>query len=55
MPDFTAMWSALATLPCPILYVRAGESSHLTDECVPRLEALAPRVRLVTVPHAGHS
>jgi pimeloyl-ACP methyl ester carboxylesterase len=54
-PDFAAMWSAFSTAPCPVLYVRAGESSHLADEFVPALESLAPRVRLVTVPHAGHS
>lgn len=54
-PDFAAMWSALATAPCPIMYVRASASSHLADEFVPALASLAPRVRLVTVPHAGHS
>jgi esterase len=54
-PDFAAMWSALSTAPCPVLYVRAGESSHLADELVPALQSLAPRVRLATVPHAGHS
>ncbi len=54
-PDFAAMWSALSTAPCPVLYIRAGESSHLADEFVPALESLAPRVRLVTVPRAGHS
>ncbi len=54
-PDFQAMWSALTTLPCPILYVRAGEGSHLADEFVPALESLAPRVRIVTVPNAAHS
>jgi esterase len=54
-PDFAAMWSALSTAPCPVLYVRAGESSHLADEFVPALASLAPCVRLVTVPHAGHS
>ncbi len=54
-PDFEAMWSALTTLPCPILYVRAGEGSHLADEFVPVLESLAPRVRIVTVPDAAHS
>lgn len=54
-PDFPAMWSALAAALCPVLYVRASESSHLADEFVPALERLAPRVRLVTVPHAGHS
>lgn len=54
-PDFQTMWSALKMLPCPILYVRAGQASHLTDEFVPALESLAPRVRIVTVPDAAHS
>ena len=54
-PDFGALWRALETLPCPILVVRAGERSHITDEAAARLEGLAPRVRLATVPKAGHS
>lgn len=54
-PDFETMWSALATVPCPILYVRAGEGSHLADYLVPRLESLGPRVRIATVPKAAHS
>lgn len=54
-PDFQQMWLALTTLPCPILYVRAGEASHLADELVPMLESLAPRVRIVTVPNTAHS
>lgn len=54
-PDFGALWQALRTLPCPILIVRAGEHSHIPAEAVPELEALAPRVRLTTVPHAAHS
>lgn len=41
-PDFAAMWSALATATCPILYVRAGESSHLADAFVPALQSFAP-------------
>lgn len=53
--DFDALWEALETLPCPILVVRASDRSHISDDLVPRLDGLAPRVRLVTVPDSGHS
>lgn len=54
-PDFPAMWQLLRSLPCPILIVRAGERSHINDDLIPEIAALAPRVQLATVPHAGHS
>ena len=54
-PDFKAIWEAIENLSCPMLVVRASDRSHISDDLVPRLEALAPRVRLVTVPRSGHS
>lgn len=53
--DYAKTWTALQGLPCPILVVRAGEHSHISDEAVARLETLAPRVRLTVVPNARHS
>jgi pimeloyl-ACP methyl ester carboxylesterase len=52
--DFEDVWSALAKFPKPILFVRAGEYSHLTDAAAERLQTL-PNVRLVTVPDAAHN
>ena len=54
-PDFNALWEAIENLPCPMLVVRAGDRSHISDDLVPRLEAQAPRLRLVTVARSGHS
>lgn len=54
-PDFETLWSALATVSCPLLYVRAGEGSHLADDLVSRLKSLGPRVRIATVSNAAHS
>lgn len=52
--DFEDVWSALANFPKPVLFVRAGEYSHLTDAAAERLQAL-PNVRLVVVPDAAHN
>ncbi len=54
-PDFATMWQTIRALRCPMLVVRAGEHSHIVDDVIPEIEALAPRVRLVTVPHARHT
>jgi pimeloyl-ACP methyl ester carboxylesterase len=53
-PDFTDIWSALQSFRGPILFVRAGEHSHLTDEAAERLQRL-PSVHMVTVPDAAHN
>jgi pimeloyl-ACP methyl ester carboxylesterase len=52
--DFERMWSALGGMTCPVLYVRAGEHSHLADEAAARLATLG-HVQLATVPRAGHN
>jgi pimeloyl-ACP methyl ester carboxylesterase len=51
--DFSPIWSALRAFPRPILFVRAGEQSHLSDEAAERLQML-PNVRLV-VPDSRHN
>jgi hypothetical protein len=30
--DFDNVWTGLGKLSCPVLFVRAGDHSHLTDE-----------------------
>jgi pimeloyl-ACP methyl ester carboxylesterase len=51
---FEDVWSALGAFPHPVLFVRAGEHSHLTDEAADRLQAL-PNVRLTVLPEAAHN
>jgi pimeloyl-ACP methyl ester carboxylesterase len=52
--DFSPIWSALRALSRPILFVRAGEHSHLSDEAAERVQML-PNVRLVVVPDSRHN
>lgn len=52
--DFADIWDALRAFHGPLLFVRAGEHSHLADEAAERLRAL-PNVRLVVVPTATHN
>jgi pimeloyl-ACP methyl ester carboxylesterase len=53
-PEHERVWSALAGLRVPVLFVRAGEHSHLTEEAAERLHAL-PNVQTVVVPRAAHN
>jgi pimeloyl-ACP methyl ester carboxylesterase len=53
-PEFERVWAALQAVSCPILFVRAGESSHVTPEAMQRLRSL-PNVKLVEVPDAAHN
>ena len=52
--DFQDIWSALGAFRGPVLFVRAGEHSHLADAAAERLQTL-PNVRLVVVPAAAHN
>lgn len=52
--DFDKLWAALGEISVPVLFVRAGEHSHLSDEAAERLQTL-PNVRLVVVPDAAHN
>jgi pimeloyl-ACP methyl ester carboxylesterase len=58
--DFVALerelWSALASLRCPVLVVRGGRSAILSDKVAHEMvdEVLADG-RLVTLPDAGHA
>jgi esterase len=52
--DFDRLWTALGEISLPVLFVRAGEHSHVTDEAAERLRAL-PHLRLVVVPESGHN
>lgn len=53
-PDFDRVWTALQTVSCPTLFVRAGENSHATAATVERLQTL-PHVKIVVVPDAAHN
>ena len=48
------VWAALRAYSGPVLFVRAGERSHLTDEAAERVRAV-PGVQIVVVPNAGHN
>ena len=52
--NFEDIWSALRAFPGPVLFIRAGEYSHLTDDAAERLQGM-PNVRLVVVPEAAHN
>jgi pimeloyl-ACP methyl ester carboxylesterase len=52
--DFEDVWSALRAYTGPVLFVRAGEHSHLADEAADRLQAL-PNIQLKVVPDAAHN
>jgi len=52
--DFEDVWSALQAFPHQVLFVRAGDHSHLSEEATDRLRTL-PNVRLVVVPDATHN
>jgi pimeloyl-ACP methyl ester carboxylesterase len=52
--DYDRLWSALDTAPCPVLFVRATEHSHLTAEAAERLRAI-PHVRMVEVANSAHN
>ena len=52
--DFEDVWSALAVFPHPVLFVRAGDHSHLSEAAAERLRSL-PNVRLEVVPDATHN
>ena len=52
--ELSDVWDALHTFPGPVLFVRAGEHSHLSDDAAKQLQAL-PGVRLTVVPAASHN
>jgi esterase len=52
--DFSDVWTALHAYHGPLLFVRAGEHSHLTDEAAAQINQL-PNVTMVTVPDAAHN
>jgi pimeloyl-ACP methyl ester carboxylesterase len=52
--SFEDVWSALYAFSGPLLFVRAGEHSHLADEAASRLQSL-PNLRLVVVDNAAHN
>ncbi len=47
-------WSALETIPCPILEVRGSESPLVSDEVLERMKAAAKDLTSVDVAGAGH-
>ena len=47
-------WSALKTIPCPILEVRGADSPLVSDEILARMKAAAKDLRSVDVADAGH-
>jgi pimeloyl-ACP methyl ester carboxylesterase len=52
--NFEDIWSALDGFGGPLLFVRAGEHSHLTDEALERLRLLS-NVHIVEVAGAAHN
>jgi pimeloyl-ACP methyl ester carboxylesterase len=46
-----AYWEEWGRIRCPVLVVRAGEGSHISDEDA---RAMAQRAQLVELPGAGH-
>lgn len=47
-------WSALETIPCPILEVRGADSPLVSDAVLDRMKAAANDLRSVDVADAGH-
>ena len=60
LPDMTdpdlksRYWSALETIPCPILEVRGSESPLVSDAVLDRMKAAATDLTSVDVADAGH-
>jgi pimeloyl-ACP methyl ester carboxylesterase len=52
--DFEDVWKALHAYRGPVLFIRAGEHSHVTESAAERLSAL-PNVRMQVVPDATHN
>lgn len=52
--NFDDIWSALQAFGGPLLFIRAGEHSHLTDEAAERLRLL-PNLHMVEVAGAAHN
>jgi pimeloyl-ACP methyl ester carboxylesterase len=50
-----SLWDAVAGLTMPTMLVRGGESRFTADPDVERMRAAIPRLRVETVPGAGHS
>lgn len=47
-------WSDAPPFAGPVLWISGADSHYVTDEYVPAMEALFPRVRRVAVKNAGH-
>ena len=47
-------WSALETIPCPILEVRGADSPLVSDEILDRMKAAAHELTSIDIPDAGH-
>jgi pimeloyl-ACP methyl ester carboxylesterase len=52
--NFDEVWDAMRGYTGPLLFVRAADHSHLTDEAAHTLQAFG-NVRLVVVPAAAHN
>lgn len=48
-------WQILESLRMPILFVRAGENSFVSDEEAERMLAVAHTAELITIPESGHA
>ena len=47
-------WKAVESITCPILEVRGGESSLVSDEVIERMRRVGKQFNSVDVPQAGH-
>jgi esterase len=52
---FSPLWADLASMTMPVMLVRGGDSSFVTDEDLARFSRLQPTARVETVAGAGHS
>jgi pimeloyl-ACP methyl ester carboxylesterase len=53
-PSRAAQWALLATIPCPTLVIRAGDSDLVSRASAARMAQALPQGRWVEVPHSGH-
>jgi len=54
--DNDALWTAVRSVRCPTLVIRAGaEPPLVSEETAERLTRENPRIEVVTVPNAGHN
>jgi pimeloyl-ACP methyl ester carboxylesterase len=55
-PGYATLWGHVKNIQCPTLVIRAGqEPAGISPETVELLASTNPRIKVVTVPDAGHN